>query len=219
MMRLRRGLYRLGFRPRLGSIWHSPSLHMIYAFKDADFVNTFKSAFETTYEEIIMTDNNIQDSSMHGPYSEEELNKTYSDEDNGTMPEAVQALRDSVVGHKIVKAEKGGTIPKKEGSWRYDLLRGPTNADVTLTLDNGKRVMLVSVSDCCAYGSVDDFIQKLPTLDHIITDVGTTESYTKWHILAGMDDVLELDVSWSPGNAFYYAYGINVEVFELEEEK
>jgi hypothetical protein len=39
-MRLRRVLYRMGLRPRLGSIWYSPSLSMIYAFKDAKFVET-----------------------------------------------------------------------------------------------------------------------------------------------------------------------------------
>jgi hypothetical protein len=167
-----------------------------------------------------MTD--IQDTTMHGPYPEETLNTVredyswggYDDEDNGTMPEGVQALRDAVVGHKIVSAEKGGKLPTKDGYYRWN-----STADVVLTLDNGKRVGLIGVSDCCAHGSVDAFIQKLPSLDHIITDVGTTEKYTKWHILAGMEDVLELDVSWSPGNPFYYAYGVEIEVFDLEDEK
>lgn len=31
-----RGLvYKMGFRPKLGSIFHSPSLHLIYGFKGA----------------------------------------------------------------------------------------------------------------------------------------------------------------------------------------
>ena len=157
---------------------------------------------------------------MHGPYPDEagELNKKTDspyyeeNEDDGTMPEGVQALREAVVGHRIVKAEKDLRIPELETSWYYG-----ASADVVLTLDTGQQVALVGVSDCCAFGSVDDFVQKLPTLDHIITDVGTTGVYTKWHILAGMEDVLELDVSWSPGNAFYYAYGIEIKVIDVTE--
>lgn len=167
----------------------------------------------------------MSETQMHGPYPDEadQLNKTvkspsgytYEDnEDNGTMPEGVQNLRDAVVGHKIVKVEKNAKLLRpKNGYYRWD-----STADLVLTLDNGKRVALIGVSDCCAYGSVEDFAQKLPSLDHIITDVGTTEVYTKWHILAGMEDVLELTVGWSPGNAFYYAYGIEVEVLELDDE-
>lgn len=158
---------------------------------------------------------------MHGPYPDEagELNKKTDNpyyeenEDDGTMPKGVQALREAVVGHRIVKAEKNVRLPKRSQRWSiFD-----ESADVLLTLDTGRQVALVGVSDCCAFGSVDDFVQKLPTLDHIITDVGTTGVYTKWHILAGMEDVLELDVSWSPGNAFYYAYGIEIEVIDVTE--
>ena len=149
---------------------------------------------------------------FHGPYIEEELNKDYSDEDDGTMPEGVENLRKAVIGQRIIKVEKGAKLPTKPGEYRWQ-----TTADVMLTLEDGRRVALIGVSDCCASGSVDDFIEKLPVMDHIITDVGTTESYTKWHLLTGMDDVLELDVSWSPGNPFYYAYGVEIEVFELPE--
>lgn len=158
---------------------------------------------------------------MHGPYPDEagELNKpdpnsTWGgelNEDNGTMPSGVDSLREAVVGHKIVKVDQNVKIKRKNGySWHE-------TADVVLTLDNGKRVALIGESDCCAYGSVDKVIEKLPLMDHIITDVGTTEIYTKWHILAMMDDVLELEVGWSPGNAFYYAYGINVQVLDLPD--
>lgn len=164
----------------------------------------------------------MSDTKMHGPYPDEEgeLNKKdpnsrygyEMNEDNGTMPEGVQNLRDAVVGHKIVSVEKNVNIPKAT-AWSWN-----NTADVLLTLDNGKKVALVGVSDCCAYGSVENFLQKLPTLDHIITDVGTSGVYTKWHILAGMEDVLELEVGWSPGNAFYYAYGIEVRVIDIEEE-
>lgn len=37
-MRLRRLVYRLGFRPPLGSVLHSPSLSMTYAFRDHPIV-------------------------------------------------------------------------------------------------------------------------------------------------------------------------------------
>lgn len=160
---------------------------------------------------------------MHGPYPEEELNvfdpnSRYGEvnaEDNGTMVDGVQNLRNAVVGHRIVKVEKNAKIPKipKTGSYYswQDI------ADVVLTLDNGKRVALIGESDCCAHGEISDIVEKLPLIDHIITDVGTSELYNKWHILANMEEVMELDVSWSPGNAFYYAYGIRVEVFDLPE--
>lgn len=35
MMRyIRKVVYRLGYRPKLGSIFHSPSLNLVYAFRD-----------------------------------------------------------------------------------------------------------------------------------------------------------------------------------------
>lgn len=170
-----------------------------------------QQAINRDNEEALM-DEPKQDTIMHGPYPEEVLNEDYNDEDNGTMPEGVQALRDAVIGHKVVKVEKGGAIPEKKGTYRWN-----TTADVTLTLDNGKRVALIGVSDCCAHGSVDAFVEKLPLMDHIITDVGTTGKYTKWHLLTDMEDVLQLDVDWSPGNAFYYAYGVEIEVYEIPD--
>jgi hypothetical protein len=38
-------IYRLGFRPKRGSIWHSPSLHWQYAF------NNFNTDFEKAMRE------------------------------------------------------------------------------------------------------------------------------------------------------------------------
>lgn len=43
------------------------------------------------------------------------------------------------------------------------------------------------------------------------TRLGTT---SRWHIMAGMDEVLELGVEWSSGNPFYYMYGFFIEVEE-----
>lgn len=51
MMRIRRVLYRMGLRPKRGSIWYSPSLDIIYAFSDADYVNNFIKALNTNYQE------------------------------------------------------------------------------------------------------------------------------------------------------------------------
>lgn len=50
MMRLRKVLYRIGFRPSGGSIWFSPSLALIYAGKD--FVVVFKAAMEKKRKEM-----------------------------------------------------------------------------------------------------------------------------------------------------------------------
>lgn len=50
MMWLRRGLYRIGVRPRGGSIWYSPSLDMVYASKG--FTRVFQEAMEKTRKEM-----------------------------------------------------------------------------------------------------------------------------------------------------------------------
>lgn len=114
------------------------------------------------------------------------------DEDDGTMPRSVAALAEAVVGHRIVAVEREGTT--------------------RLHLDNGRIVRLVEDSDCCAYTGVESVIQHLPSTDHMITAVATTDGYTRWHILADAGSVLELQVGWSCGNPFYYAYGLTIEV-------
>lgn len=123
----------------------------------------------------------------------------HEEEDNGTMPDNVAELRKHVVGHRIVSAEK-----VKHG---YD-------ATFVITLDNGKRVELAETDDCCAYTELKSFLLHPERVDHIITGVGTTGGYTKWHIYADMGDVLELTVGWSAGNPFYYGYGFDITVRE-----
>ncbi|KUN16466.1 hypothetical protein AQJ23_45145 [Streptomyces antibioticus] len=130
-------------------------------------------------------------------------------EDDGTMPENVGALADAVVGHRIVKVERGESTTDAWGD------RAP--ADLTITLDNGKRVSLVGGSDCCAYTELESFLLHADRIDHIITGVGTTDGYNTWHIYADMGDVLELSVGWSSGNPFYYAYGFHIAVEEIED--
>lgn len=117
------------------------------------------------------------------------------DADDGTMPSNVDALREPVVGHRIVSAEQSG-------------------ARFTITLDNGTQVELADTDDCCAHTELDAFLLHPDRVDHIITGVGTTDGYTTWHIYADMGDVLELTVSWSSGNPFYYGYGFNITVTE-----
>jgi hypothetical protein len=126
------------------------------------------------------------------------------DDDNGTMPENVAELAGAVVGHRIVSVEKDVHV---ESKWGWD---DPTAA--VITLDNGKRVILRDTNDCCAHTELEAFLLHPERVDHIITGVGTTNGYYKWHIFADMGDVLELTVSWSAGNPFYYGYGFEIEV-------
>lgn len=138
-------------------------------------------------------------------YAEEILGP---DDDNGTMPYNVQGVREEVVGHKIVHA--GWTeVPSWWGN-------GTTRA-FQITLDNGKQVILKDSGDCCAFTQLEDFLLHADKVDHIITGVGTTGEYTKWHIFADMGDVLELTVGWSCGNPFYYGYGFDIEVRDVPD--
>lgn len=125
-------------------------------------------------------------------------------DDNGTMPENVATLANAIVGHRIVSVERDVTV-KDRGSYRCEI-------GTALVLDNGKRVVLVDTDDCCAYTSLRGVIDKLPETDHIITAVRPDDSYTKWHILADLGEVLELQVGWSSGNPFYYGYGFDIVV-------
>ncbi|MFJ6237955.1 hypothetical protein ACIQH0_28195 [Streptomyces griseus] len=137
-------------------------------------------------------------------YPEETLGEY---DDDGTMPSNVDSLREAVIGHRIVSAEREST-PTWWGSPRDTLI---------ITLDNGKRVELQDTDDCCAYTSLESFLLDPDKVDHIITGVGTTDGFSTWHIYADMGDVLKLEVGWSSGNPFYYGYGFNITVKELEE--
>ncbi|MFD7646365.1 hypothetical protein ACFV5M_01685 [Streptomyces albidoflavus] len=137
-------------------------------------------------------------------YPEESLSEY---EDDGTMPGNVDTLRDAVVGHRIVSAERNVSRTWWGGS-----------ADtLMITLDNGKRVELQDTDDCCAYTALESFLLDPDKVDHIITGVGTTDGFSTWHIYADMGDVLKLEVGWSSGNPFYYGYGFNITVKELED--
>ena len=129
-------------------------------------------------------------------------------DDDGTMPENVEELRQAVVGRRIVSAERRDV---RTGYW------GSTGSALVLTLDNGQRVVLRNSEACCAYTELEDFWLDPSSVEHVITGVGTTEGYTIWHIYADLEDVMRLNVGWSSGNPFYYGYGFYIDVEEIEE--
>ena len=130
--------------------------------------------------------------------------ETFTDDetDDGTMPSNVAALSEAVVGHRIVSAQK-----QQIASGWYG-----THEALVLTLDDGRQVSLADTDDCCAYTQIESFLLHPELVDHVITGVGTTGGYTKWHIYADLGDVMELDVGWSCGNPFYYGYGFDITV-------
>jgi hypothetical protein len=121
--------------------------------------------------------------------------------DDGTMPANVAELEKSVIGRRIVSA----AMEERPSPWGHE-------EGLKLTLDDGTAVWLVGTSDCCAYTDLAGFLAHPEMVDHAILGVGTTDGFTKWHIYADFGDVLELEVGWSPGNPFYYAYGFDIEV-------
>lgn len=136
-------------------------------------------------------------------------------EDDGTMPANVACLTENVVGRRIVASERRRLTEyelrqivhgNQWGGWNF---RGEV---LTITLDDGDTVVVGDTSDCCAFTSLDKFLLHPERVDHMILGVGTTGKYTKWHIYADWGDVLELDVSWSCGNPFYYGYGFDITV-------
>lgn len=131
------------------------------------------------------------------------------DDDDGTMPANVAELAEAVVGRRIVSVEQGATLPDGLTKWGW---RSADEGVTLLTLDDGRRVYLCDTDDCCAYTALEGVIKHLDQIDHMITGVGTTNGFTKWHIYADMGDVLELSVGWSAGNPFYYGYGFDIYV-------
>lgn len=131
------------------------------------------------------------------------------DDDDGTMPANVEALREAVIGRRIVSVETDVEVP---GRW-YG-----TDKATIITLDDDRKVQLVGGSDCCAFTELEAFLLHPERVNNIILGVGTTDGYTTWHIFADMGDVLELTVGWSCGNPFYYGYGFDIKVLDLKEQ-
>jgi hypothetical protein len=130
-------------------------------------------------------------------------------DDDGTMVNSLENLKEAVIGHRIVSAERKKWTEKRS----YSDYEYPMEAMV-LTLDNGKEVRLHEGGDCCAYTEVRGFLLNPELVDHVITGVGTTDGFDTWHIYADLGDVVALNVAWSPGNPFYYGYGFNIEVVD-----
>ena len=130
------------------------------------------------------------------------------EEDNGTMPANVAELEKEIVGHKIVNAHLAKELKYDWSDKLYDVFE--------IVLDNGKRVQLLDGGDCCAYTEVKSFLLNPDKVDHIITGIGTTDGYTTWHIYADLGDILSLTVGWSAGNPFYYGYGFDIRVKEID---
>ncbi len=112
------------------------------------------------------------------------------DDDDGTMPDSLEALRQAVVGHRIVSVEEGVEVP---GRW-YG-----TDVATVITLDTGQRVRLVGNSDCCAYTELEAFLLHPEAVEHMILGVSSSTSPKSAKI-------------WSCGNPFYYAYGFTITV-------
>lgn len=126
------------------------------------------------------------DSKLYPPASDD------SYDENDVMPGNVEDFANEIVGHRIVR-------------WDH------TSGNGTFELDNGKTVTLRASSDCCAYTDLDSVLEKLPTMDHMITAVVPDGAYRVWHIMAGMNEVMDLEVGWCAGSG-YYMYGFYVEV-------
>lgn len=120
------------------------------------------------------------------------------------MDGSVARLSHAVVGHRIVSAQNETTTIERWGN-------SYKNEHFVITLDDGTKVALVDDGDCCAYTTLRAFLLNVEKIDHVITAVKTTNDYTRWHILADMEAVLELTVDWSEGSG-YYSYGFNVVV-------
>jgi hypothetical protein len=152
------------------------------------------------------------------PYMEDRLNRQsvtkpdrfqlpFTDEDDdGTIVDNVKDLSNAVVGHCIVKAERG-KVPQKHRTCMVD--------GFIITLDNGTQVFLENTNDCCAFTELQDFLLHPESVNHVIMGIATEEQYTTWHIYADYGDILNLQVSWSCGNPFYYGYGFDIQVQEI----
>lgn len=127
------------------------------------------------------------------------------DDDDGIMPQNIADFADAIVGHRIVSVLKDPPRMGGGRTWREE-------PALRLTLDNGREVDLIPTDDCCAHTDLEQVIEHLPCVDHIITAVTSSEGYESWHILADAGEVLELLVSWSAGNPFYYSYGFDIQV-------
>lgn len=131
-------------------------------------------------------------------------NPDFIDDPNDVMPDNIKELADAVVGHRISSAEKGSV--EVNGYEQYGFV---------ITLDDGTKVLMQDTEDCCAYTELEEWLLHIDRVENIITGVGTTDGYTKWHVYADFGDVLDLTVGWS-GSSGYYGYGFWIAVVPVE---
>lgn len=122
------------------------------------------------------------------------------------MDANVDELKEHIVGHRIVSAERRERVRISDYNGRVI-----TNTWFEITLDNGKRVTLRDTDDCCAFTSLSGFLLNVENIDHVITSVEADDGFEKWHVYANMLEVLQLDVDWDPSNG-YYGYGFSIEI-------
>ena len=132
----------------------------------------------------------------------------YKAEAEGPLSDNLDGLKEALVGRKVV------AVSENNAREDWDYYRGD---NTVLMLDNGTKVTISDTHDCCAYTTVESVVQHLPELDHIITGVQADDGHNTFHILADLGEVLELQVDWSPGNPFYYGYGLHIEVESVQE--
>ena len=145
------------------------------------------------------------------------MSADYEDE---VMEQSRRDFESRIVGRRIVSVEEqahieGPVVNASPSAWSSKAHAG--TASLVLTLDNGVKVGLVENGACCAYTSLSKVVQNLPTMDHVITAVkADNERHVEtWHVLAGMSDVLDIEIDWSDGTG-YYAYGFEI-VVQKEE--
>lgn len=105
-----------------------------------------------------------------------------------------------------------GYETREDGTLGYEVDDGTMPENVT-KLD-GRKVVLSNTDDCCAYTALDGLVEHLPTTDHVITAVKADQDFERWHIIADLGEVLELQVGWSSGNPFCYGYGFDIDVVD-----
>lgn len=111
-------------------------------------------------------------------------------------------FKDVVIGHRIVDA----TLSDRKQRLR-------------LTLDSGKVLVIDSIYDCCAYGTIENFVE-LVKVESVITGAKYTETYDKFSVflltsLSTNEASYQIDGAISEGSG-YYSYGFNLTVVDVE---
>jgi hypothetical protein len=133
-----------------------------------------------------------------------------SDYEAEVMGGNAKELQEAIVGHRIVGVDKAK--PPKDQWW------GRRELAVRLTLDDGREVFIEDTDDCCAFTEVEDF-KFLEGVDNAVTSVTTEDGFSKWFIYADSVPVVDLKVAWSPGNPYYYGFGFNIIIKDVEQKE